>query len=117
MFLISFVCFVYFQIILVLVGLSIALIGMTDAMGKREISSKLNSANKDKEQQQEEFQPATAPRKFSYQVSDHIKGADQNRQESWNNGTVTGSYVAPHRDGKFLKTEYIADKDGFRILK
>jgi hypothetical protein len=87
------------------------MLGGTYGMGKREINSKAPNANK------EEFQPVTGTRKFSYQVSDNIKGADQNRQETWDNGTVTGSYVSPHRDGKFLRTEYVADKNGFRIVK
>jgi len=66
-------------------------------------------------EQKESWTPATGPREFSVDVDDHIHGALQHRHEKWNNGTVTGTYAAPGRNGKWLKYDYIGDANGFRI--
>jgi len=84
---------------------------------RKEMRRKRSTENDQQKttQKQPAWQPATGPREFTVNVDDNIQGANQHRHEKWNNGTVTGSYAAPGRDGKWLKYEYIGDSKGFRI--
>jgi len=87
------------------------------AHDKREMRKK-RAAENDRQKtapKKPDWQPATGPREFTVNVDDNIRGANQHRHEKWNNGTVTGSYAAPGRNGKWLKYEYIGDSKGFRI--
>ncbi|CAG7827711.1 unnamed protein product [Allacma fusca] len=59
--------------------------------------------------------PATQPREFGYNVMDGIQGANQIRQESWKNGTMSGMYAYPYGPNQWQVVEYIADERGFRV--
>jgi len=59
--------------------------------------------------------PATQPREFQYNVMDGIQGANQIRQESWNNGTMTGMYAYPYGPKQWQVVHYVADERGFRV--
>jgi len=60
--------------------------------------------------------PATQPREFSYNIDDNIKGANQIRHETWNNGTVNGMYAYPLGGDEWQLVNYIADDKGFRVV-
>jgi len=66
--------------------------------------------------QQQQFQPVRGPKKFSVNVADGIRGANQLRKEKWDNGTVTGMYANPLGNNKYQIINYIADDKGYRIL-
>jgi len=68
------------------------------------------------QQQQAQFQPVRGPKKFSVNVADGIRGANQLRKEKWDNGTVTGMYANPLGNNKYQIINYIADDKGYRIL-
>jgi len=64
----------------------------------------------------ETWKPVSEPQEFTVMVDDNINKADQFRHETWKpGGVVEGEYAAPARDGKWLKVNYRADKDGFHI--
>jgi len=61
--------------------------------------------------------PVSEPQEFTVMVDDNINKADQFRHETWKpGGVIEGEYAAPSRDGKWLKVNYRADKDGFHVL-
>jgi hypothetical protein len=89
-----------------------------DELRKRSIGAAPGQEQNKKDDKEPDWKPADGPREFSVDVDDKIKGASQHRHEKWQNGTVTGEYAAPNgRNGKWLKYEYIGDKNGFRITK
>jgi len=104
---------IFFQVIL---SAAVACLLMGESLAAMQRRS-LNGNTEEQNKQEPQWKPATGPREFSVNVDDQIKGANQFRNEKWNNGTVIGSYISPHRDGKWLKVSYIADDKGFRITQ
>jgi len=76
------------------------------------------AAQEQENEKEEQKRPWTAAdnRDFNYQVQDGINGASAVRQESWRNGTATGSYAQPLGSGLWSIISYAADEKGFRIL-
>jgi hypothetical protein len=64
----------------------------------------------------ESFAPVTGPKSFKVNVADGIQGASQLRHETWDKGTMTGSYSQPIGNGKWQIVNYVADDKGFRII-
>jgi len=64
----------------------------------------------------ETFAPVTGSKSFKVNVADGIQGANQFRHETWDKGTMTGSYSQPIGDGKYQIVTYVADDKGFRII-
>lgn len=100
--------------------LALLLIGVCQAAYKHkqkrspspEDASKAKTAEK-----KPDWKPVSEPQSFSVMVDDNINKADQFRHETWKpGGIIEGEYAAPSRDGKWLKVNYRADKDGFHVL-
>jgi len=64
----------------------------------------------------ETFTPVSGPKSFKVNVADGIQGANQQRQETWDKGAMTGSYSQPLGNGKWQVVNYVADDKGFRVL-
>ncbi|CAL8070577.1 unnamed protein product [Orchesella dallaii] len=92
--------------------LAVLLVGLADAKFKAKRSPKpADSAKK------EDWKPVSTPQEFTVMVDDNINKADQFRHETWKpDGSIEGEYASPTRDGKWLKVNYKADKQGFHIL-
>ncbi|ODM93826.1 hypothetical protein Ocin01_12856 [Orchesella cincta] len=93
--------------------LAILLVGVCDAGFKAKRSPKpADSAPK-----KEDWTPVSTPQEFTVMVDDNINKADQFRHETWKpGGIIEGEYASPTRDGKWLKVNYRADKEGFHVL-
>jgi hypothetical protein len=104
-----------FQSILFAAVILVALSGVSLGHKRRSIEKPQPAKIPKEEKEQPAWKPNSGPKEWSVDVDDKINGANQHRHEKWNNGSVTGEYAAPGRDGKWLKYSYVGDKEGFRI--
>lgn len=96
--------------------LAILLAGLCDAGFKHKRSPKPDGAE-EAFKKQPAWKPVDQPQEFTVMVDDNINKADQFRHETWKpGGIIEGEYASPTRDGKWLKVNYRADKEGFHVL-
>jgi hypothetical protein len=93
-------------------------IGLSSAAVSPLYQEQLKTADKANQEKsaEESYAPATQPREFGYSVNDGIKGANQVRHETWNNGTMTGMYAYPLGGLDWMVVNYVADDKGFRVV-
>jgi len=96
--------------------LALLVVGVCEASFKK-VKRSANPKPDETNEKKQNWKPVSEPQEFSFTVDDNINKANQYRHETWKpNGVVEGEYAAPTRDGKWLKVNYRADKDGFNVL-
>jgi len=99
----------------ILVALLLA--GVCQAAWKPKMKRSAKPVDQPKDEKKPSWLPVSEPQEFTVMVDDNINKADQFRHETWKpGGVIEGEYAAPSRDGKWLKVNYRADKDGFHVL-